>query len=138
MRGNQQAGWWGGGLHEGGSCHWAFGAGAGLVRGDEGWPLVRANPRRALTRGCLPCSEEGSCCCCCAAVQGLLLLFCALAPEEVNEVRLGPLTPYAVLTLRHVREFFGVTFSIRPERDSQTIFLSCIGAGVRNLSKKIT
>ena len=88
--------------------------------------------------GCLPCSEEGSCCCCCAAVQGLLLLFCALAPEEVNEVRLGPLTPYAVLTLRHVREFFGVTFSIRPERDSQTIFLSCIGAGVRNLSKKIT
>ena len=70
--------------------------------------------------------------------QGLLLLFCAMGPEEVNEVRLGPLTPHAVRTLRHVRDFFGVTFSIRPERDSRTIFLSCIGAGVKNLSKRIT
>lgn len=27
--------------------------------------------------------------------QGLVLLLCALGPEEINEVRLGPLTPYA-------------------------------------------
>lgn len=27
--------------------------------------------------------------------------------------------------------------SVRPERESQTIFLSCVGAGVRNLSKKV-
>lgn len=71
------------------------------------------------------------------AHQGLLLLLCAMGPEEINEVRLGPLAPYAVKTLRHVREFFGVQFSVRPERDSQTIFLSCIGAGVKNMSKKI-
>eukprot|EP00887_Chlorella_sp_A99_P003908 scaffold11.g3908.t1 len=70
--------------------------------------------------------------------QSLALLLCALGPEEVNEVRLGPLTPAAVRTLRHVKEFFGVTFAVRPERGSQTIFLSCVGAGVRNLSKKIT
>lgn len=69
--------------------------------------------------------------------QGLVLLLCALGPEEVNEVRLGPLTPYAVRTLRHVREFLGVQFSVRPERESQTIFLSCIGAGIKNLSKKL-
>lgn len=72
------------------------------------------------------------------AHQGLLLTMCALGPEEVNEVRLGPLTPYAVSTLRHLREFFGVQFSVRPERESQTIFMSCIGAAVKNLSKKIT
>ena len=70
--------------------------------------------------------------------QGLVLLVCALGPEEMNEVRLGPLTPYAVNTLRHIREFLGVQFSVRPERDSQTIFLSCIGAAVKNLSKRIT
>ncbi|GAB4814679.1 hypothetical protein N2152v2_001725 [Parachlorella kessleri] len=68
---------------------------------------------------------------------GLVLLLCALGPEEINEVRLGPLTPYAVRTLRHVRDFFGVTFNVRPERESQTIFLSCIGAAIRNMSKRI-
>ncbi|EFN59839.1 hypothetical protein CHLNCDRAFT_48441 [Chlorella variabilis] len=69
--------------------------------------------------------------------QGLVLLLCALGPEEMSEVRLGPLTPHAVRTLRHIREFFNVQFSVRPERESQTIFLSCVGAGVRNLSKRI-
>ena len=43
----------------------------------------------------------------------------------------------AVRTLRHARDFFGVTFNVRPERESQTIFLSCVGAGIKNLSKKI-
>ena len=27
--------------------------------------------------------------------------------------------------------------SVRPERESQTIFLSCVGAGIKNLSKKV-
>lgn len=70
--------------------------------------------------------------------QGLALTLCALGPEEINQIRLGPLMPYAVKTLRHLKEFFGVQFSVRPERESQTIFLSCIGAGVKNTSKKIT
>ena len=68
--------------------------------------------------------------------QGLLLLLCALGPREINQVRLGPLTPYAVRTLRHLRDFFSVTFNVSPEADSQTIFLSCIGAAIRNVSKK--
>ncbi len=42
--------------------------------------------------------------------QGLVLLLCALGPEELSEVRLGPLTPHAVRTLRHIREFFNVQF----------------------------
>ena len=71
-------------------------------------------------------------------LQGLLLLLCALGPEEINEVRLGPLTPYTVRTLRHLKEFFGVTFSIKPETESQTLFLRCIGTGHKNVSKKVT
>lgn len=39
-----------------------------------------------------------------------MLLLCALGPEEMSEVRLGPLTPHAVRTLRHIREFFNVQF----------------------------
>ena len=70
--------------------------------------------------------------------QGLALLFCALGPEELSELRLGPLTPHAVRTLRHLKAFFGVTFNVRPEAASRTIFLTCIGAGLRNASRRLT
>lgn len=70
--------------------------------------------------------------------QGLVLLLAALGPEEASQLRLGPLTPHAVRTLRHIRDFFGVTFSIKAERQSQTIFLTCIGTGIKNVSKKVT
>lgn len=70
--------------------------------------------------------------------QGLLLLMAALGPEEMNEVRLGPLTPYAVRTLRHIREFLNVQFSMRTDQQSGTIFLSCIGSGLKNLNRKVT
>ncbi|KAK9918153.1 hypothetical protein WJX75_001749 [Coccomyxa subellipsoidea] len=70
--------------------------------------------------------------------QGLVLLFCALGPEELNEVRLGPLTPHAVRTLRHLKAVLGVTFSVKPQAASNTIFLSCIGAGVKNMSKRVS
>ncbi|GLI64197.1 hypothetical protein VaNZ11_007389 [Volvox africanus] len=70
--------------------------------------------------------------------QGLLLLLCALGPEEANSVRLGPLTPHAIRTLRHLRDFFGVTFSLRTERSSGTIFATCVGANVRNMSRRVT
>jgi len=68
--------------------------------------------------------------------QGLLLLLCALGPEEMHELRLGPLTPAAVRTLRHIKDFLGVTFAIRTESASQTVFMSCIGSGLRNLARK--
>ncbi|CAD7704662.1 unnamed protein product [Ostreobium quekettii] len=70
--------------------------------------------------------------------QALLILLCALGPELINEVRLGPLTPYAVQMLRHVKDFFGITFSIRPENDHGTIFMSCVGVGVKNLGRRAT
>ena len=73
-----------------------------------------------------------------ACVQGLVILLCALGPEELNEVRMGPLTPHDVRKLRHLKPFFGVTFSIKPQAASKTIFLSCIGAGVKNVSKRIS
>ena len=71
-------------------------------------------------------------------MQALLLTLCALGPRELSTVRLGPLTPHAVRTLRHLRDFFGVTFNVAPDAGSQTIFLSCVGAGVRNISKRST
>lgn len=71
------------------------------------------------------------------ARQGLALLLAALGPREVNKVRLGALTMYTVKTLRHIKDFLGVEFDIRPDRDSHTIFLSCIGSGLTNFGRKV-
>jgi RNA 3'-terminal phosphate cyclase-like protein len=53
-------------------------------------------------------------------------------------VRLGPLTPYAVSMLRHLKQFFGIVFDMKTERSSSTIFLTCVGAGLKNTNRKIT
>lgn len=57
---------------------------------------------------------------------------------HMPQVRLGPLTPYAVHTLRHLKDFLQVQFSMRPDTASGTIFLSCIGSGLRNINRKVT
>lgn len=72
------------------------------------------------------------------AHQGLLLLLAALGAEEASAVRLGPLTPHAVRTLRHIREFLGVVFDIKADAESGTLTLTCVGCGLKNLSRKIT
>jgi len=56
----------------------------------------------------------------------------------VAQVRLGPLTPQAVRTLRAVRDVLGVVFHLRTERESGTIFLTAIGSGLKNMAKKVT
>lgn len=40
--------------------------------------------------------------------------------------------------LRHLRDFFGITFKIKPDPATKTVFLSCLGTGFKNLSKKVT
>lgn len=57
---------------------------------------------------------------------------------QTPQVRLGPLTPHAVRTLRHVREFFGVLFDMKADTATSTITLTCLGCGLKNLSRKIT
>lgn len=72
-----------------------------------------------------------------AAHQPLALLLCALGPREISEIRVGALTRPAVATLRAIRDVLGITFALKPERDSKTIFASCIGAGIKSLARKI-
>ena len=75
---------------------------------------------------------------CDSAHQPLVLLLMAIGPEQLSKVRLGRLTPRAVKTLRVIKAFFGVTFDIRPEPDSGTVFLSTVGAGIRNIARRAT
>ncbi|KAI3929157.1 hypothetical protein MKX01_006393 [Papaver californicum] len=42
--------------------------------------------------------------------QGLLFLLCALGPQDVSKVRVGKLSPYAIETLRHIRDLLTVKF----------------------------
>ncbi|KAG9413888.1 rRNA-processing endoribonuclease [Aphanomyces cochlioides] len=70
--------------------------------------------------------------------QCLALLLMTLSPEDVSKVRFGKLTPYSIQYLRHLRDFFGVTFKIKADNDTKTVLLSCLGLGFKNLSKKVT
>lgn len=71
------------------------------------------------------------------AHQSLVLLLCALGPDELNQVRCGALSPSAMRTLRLLRDFLGVTFAIKGEEESKTVFLSCLGSGYRNVARRV-
>lgn len=68
--------------------------------------------------------------------QGLVFLLMALTPEDVSKVRVGRLTEYSIQYLRHIYEFFGVTFKIVPDMSNKTIILSCVGSGYKNIARK--
>jgi RNA 3'-terminal phosphate cyclase-like protein len=39
--------------------------------------------------------------------------------------------------LRHLKEFFGVTFKIKADPDTGTVMLTCVGVGFMNFSRKV-
>ncbi|XP_078148761.1 putative RNA 3'-terminal phosphate cyclase-like protein [Carex rostrata] len=70
--------------------------------------------------------------------QGLLFILCALCPPDISKVRVGKLTPYGIETLRNIRDFLGVKFDIKPDPNSGTVLLKCLGSGMKNLSRKVS
>eukprot|EP00744_Colponema_vietnamica_P016882 GILI01023708.1.p1 GENE.GILI01023708.1~~GILI01023708.1.p1 ORF type:complete len:359 (+),score=75.32 GILI01023708.1:47-1123(+) len=68
--------------------------------------------------------------------QWLMLHFMVLSPEDVSKIRLGKLSPYCIQYLRHIRDFFGVVFKIRPDPSNGTVLLSCLGIGYKNIARK--
>ncbi|CAM9759243.1 unnamed protein product [Phaeothamnion confervicola] len=70
--------------------------------------------------------------------QALALLLMVLCPEDVSRLRVGRLTQYSVRVLRLLRDFFGVTFRIKPDHDSSTVMMSCLGIGYKNLARGAT
>eukprot|EP01091_Cochliopodium_minus_P015712 TRINITY_DN5676_c0_g1_i1.p1 TRINITY_DN5676_c0_g1~~TRINITY_DN5676_c0_g1_i1.p1 ORF type:complete len:419 (-),score=89.89 TRINITY_DN5676_c0_g1_i1:28-1245(-) len=72
-----------------------------------------------------------------SSTQGVMLLWMVLSQESISKIRLGKLTPYTIKCLRNLKTFFGVTFKIVTEEESNTVILSCVGTGFENLSKRI-
>lgn len=76
--------------------------------------------------------------------QGLATLFMSLGDNDLSKITLGPLTPYSIHMLRHMKEFLGITFKLDVKEDQKDeelnkgvpkITATCIGIGFSNLSK---
>lgn len=70
--------------------------------------------------------------------QSLTLLLMCLTPEDVSRVRLGPLTQYTIESLRLFKQALGVEFKVKPDHDSKTVTLTCLGTGYRNMARSST
>ncbi|OIW20645.1 hypothetical protein TanjilG_18583 [Lupinus angustifolius] len=70
--------------------------------------------------------------------QGLLFLLCALCPQDVSKVRVGKLSPHGVETLRNIRDLLNLKFIIKPDPNTESVFLKCVGFGMKNLSRKVS
>ncbi|EDO31302.1 predicted protein [Nematostella vectensis] len=77
--------------------------------------------------------------------QSLALLYMAMGQQDVSRVLTGPLTPYTIQFLRHMKDFLGIMFKIQAQQkqdddDSKSggdtkVLLSCVGLGFTNVNK---
>jgi len=92
--------------------------------------------------------------------QSFALLMMCLTPEDVSRIRLGPLSQYAMVSLRLYKEALGVEFKLRVveeesgdndeddeddfederrrNRGQKTVICSCLGIGYRNMARAST
>jgi len=70
--------------------------------------------------------------------QPLVLLLMVLCPEDVSKLRVGKLSPQAIGALRLAKAVFGTTFRVQEEPETETVVLSCLGTGAKNLNRKVT
>jgi len=79
--------------------------------------------------------------------QSLTVLLMGLGPPDVSKFVVGPLSPYTVQCLRHVRDFMDLTFKletlVRDEEEenhlkmgADKVVLTCVGVGFTNMSKR--
>ena len=75
----------------------------------------------------------------------------SLGPSDVSKMVTGPLSPYTVQALRHVRDFMEIVFKLETYRGEEEqeaeggqklrlgadkVLLTCVGLGYTNMSKK--
>lgn len=71
--------------------------------------------------------------------QTTAFLWMCLTPEEdVSRVRIGTLSAYSIAALRLFKAALGVECKIKPDLDTKTVLVSCVGTGYRNLARAST
>jgi len=85
--------------------------------------------------------------CCDSLSQNLAVVMMGLTPPDVSKMVLGPLSPYTVQSLRHVRDFMDLTFKLETfvnqdeeelKLGADKVMLTCVGVGHTNLNKRTT
>ncbi|KAF5292854.1 hypothetical protein FQR65_LT11106 [Abscondita terminalis] len=79
-----------------------------------------------------------------SCAQSLAILLMGLSRNDVSKIMVGPLSNYTIGFLRHMREFFGLTFHLercftdneKEGRGCEKISLTCVGIGYSNLNKR--
>ncbi|XP_053474008.1 RNA 3'-terminal phosphate cyclase-like protein [Ictalurus furcatus] len=76
--------------------------------------------------------------------QSLALLYMTLGQQDVSKTLLGPLSPYTIEFLRHIRDFFQIMFKIEQQKGDEDerkggekVLMTCVGAGYTNISKTL-
>lgn len=75
--------------------------------------------------------------------QSLALLLMTLGQQDVSKVLLGPLSPYTIEFLRHLKSFFQVMFKVETKpcgeelKGGDKVLMTCVGIGFSNLSKTL-
>lgn len=72
------------------------------------------------------------------SAQTLAFFLMCLGPEDVARIRVGTLSQHSIVALRLLRDVFGIEFKVRPDPDTKTVLLSCLGSGYRNMVKAST
>ncbi|XP_067839527.1 RNA 3'-terminal phosphate cyclase-like protein isoform X1 [Heptranchias perlo] len=75
--------------------------------------------------------------------QSLALLYMTLGQQDVSKVQIGPLSPYTIEFLRHLKSFFQIMFKIETQpmeeqKGGEKVLMTCIGVGFSNISKTVT
>lgn len=70
--------------------------------------------------------------------QSLALLLMCLTPEDVSRIRLGSLTQFTIESLRLFKKAFDVEFKVKPDHETKTVILTCLGTGYRNMARAST
>nr|ACO15044.1 RNA 3-terminal phosphate cyclase-like protein [Caligus clemensi] len=79
--------------------------------------------------------------------QTLAILLMALSQRDVSKIVTGPLSDYTVHFLRHLRDFFQITFKLETFEDEDSselqmgadkVMLTCVGTGFTNIAKRTT
>ncbi|PSN55155.1 RNA 3'-terminal phosphate cyclase-like protein [Blattella germanica] len=84
--------------------------------------------------------------CVTSTFQSFAALFMTMSPKDVSKCMLGPLSPYTIQFLRHLKEFFGHTFKLESHKKTDEeeelrtgankVVITCLGIGFVNLSKR--
>ena len=67
------------------------------------------------------------------SLQSIILILMSLCTEDVSRIRLGRMSQHTVSILRLIKDMLGVTFKLKEDEETGTIFASCMGMGYQNI-----